>query len=58
MIGAAKHGTAQQAMAPDVTPWNDHPVWTRLSDYSIGPQGAALGFVDRLARENACLFGI
>lgn len=30
----------------------DHPVWNRLSFYTIGPEDAALPFVDRLAREN------
>ncbi len=30
----------------------DHPVWTALSHYSIGPEDAALPFVERLAREN------
>lgn len=30
----------------------DHPVWRRLSCYSIGPEGAALTFAQRLAREN------
>ncbi len=29
-----------------------HPVWQRLSCYSIGPNDAALSFADRLAREN------
>lgn len=29
-----------------------HPVWLALSHYSIGPEGAALSFADRLAREN------
>ena len=29
-----------------------HPVWLALSPYSIGPEGAALSFADRLAREN------
>lgn len=30
----------------------DHPVWTALSHYSIGPDDAALSFAQRLAREN------
>lgn len=30
----------------------DHPVWTALSHYSIGPEDAELGFTARLAREN------
>ncbi|MBY0520890.1 MAG: hypothetical protein K2P79_10755 [Sphingomonas sp.] len=30
----------------------DHPVWHRLSCYSIGPDDAALSFAVRLAREN------
>ena len=30
----------------------DHPVWHRLSHYTIGPEDAALGFAARLAREN------
>jgi hypothetical protein len=30
----------------------DHPVWTALSHYSIGPEDAALPFAERLAREN------
>ncbi len=30
----------------------DHPVWNRLSHYSIGREDAALSFVERLAREN------
>lgn len=30
----------------------DHPVWTALSRYSIGPENAALPFSTRLAREN------
>lgn len=30
----------------------DHPVWTALSHYSIGPEDAALSFAERLAREN------
>lgn len=30
----------------------DHPVWQALSHYIIGPQDAAFGFADRLAREN------
>lgn len=29
-----------------------HPVWQRLSFYSIGPDDAALTFAERLAREN------
>ncbi|MCW3848315.1 hypothetical protein OF829_13800 [Sphingomonas sp. LB-2] len=29
-----------------------HPVWLALSDYSIGPEDAALSFAERLAREN------
>lgn len=30
----------------------DHPVWRRLAAYSIGPDDAAFGFAERLAREN------
>lgn len=30
----------------------DHPVWVALSQYSIGPDDAALSFPQRLAREN------
>lgn len=30
----------------------DHPVWSALSSYIIGPDDAALGFTRRLAREN------
>ncbi len=30
----------------------DHPVWTALSHYIVGPETAALPFVERLAREN------
>jgi hypothetical protein len=30
----------------------DHPVWIALSHYNIGPDGAALTFARRLAREN------
>lgn len=30
----------------------DHPVWTALSRYEIGPANAALSFATRLAREN------
>jgi len=30
----------------------EHPVWARLSNYSIGPADTALSFRDRLAREN------
>jgi hypothetical protein len=30
----------------------DHPVWTKLADYCVGPPDASLSFVDRLAREN------
>ncbi|ATY31751.1 glycine-rich domain-containing protein [Sphingomonas psychrotolerans] len=30
----------------------DHPVWNSLSHYDFGPDGAALPFVGRLAREN------
>ena len=29
-----------------------HPVWLALSSYSIGPDDVALGFAQRLAREN------
>lgn len=29
-----------------------HPVWLALSEYSIGPEDAALSFAARLAREN------
>jgi hypothetical protein len=32
--------------------FHEHPIWVALSDYSIGPDDAALGFADRLAREN------
>ncbi len=37
--------------APSASPV-DHPVWQRLSHYSIGPDDAALSFAARLAREN------
>lgn len=37
---------------PRSTSPTDHPVWQRLSGYSIGPDDAALPFGDRLAREN------
>lgn len=39
---------------PDLSfaPPIDHPVWRRLSCYSIGPEDAAFGFAARLAREN------
>lgn len=30
----------------------DHPVWTALFHYNIGPEDAALSFAQRLAREN------
>ena len=30
----------------------EHPLWVALSQYRIGPDGAALSFEDRLAREN------
>jgi hypothetical protein len=30
----------------------DHPVWTALSLYRIGPEDAELSFTERLAREN------
>ncbi len=30
----------------------DHPIWQALNHYEIGPEGAALSFVARLAREN------
>lgn len=30
----------------------DHPVWQRLSRYTIGPADAALPFAERLARDN------
>lgn len=30
----------------------DHPVWTALSHYTIGPDDAELSFAERLAREN------
>jgi hypothetical protein len=33
-------------------PHSSHPVWLRLSHYSIGPDDAALSFTGRLAREN------
>lgn len=32
--------------------YREHPIWVAISDYSIGPDGAALGFADRLARDN------
>src|SRR5688572_7963740 len=35
-----------------VAAYQDHPIWVALSHYSIGSQGAALTFSDRLAREN------
>lgn len=30
----------------------DHPLWPALSVYEVGPEGAALSFAARLAREN------
>jgi hypothetical protein len=30
----------------------DHPIWSALSRYTIGPEDAALSFAERLAREN------
>ena len=30
----------------------DHPLWSKISCYSIGPADAAFGFAQRLAREN------
>lgn len=33
-------------------PFVRHPTWAALSRYIIGPEGAAFGFADRLAREN------
>ncbi|WP_404339725.1 glycine-rich domain-containing protein [Sphingomonas sp. MMS12-HWE2-04] len=30
----------------------DHPIWSALFHYTIGPQDAALPFAERLAREN------
>lgn len=30
----------------------DHPLWVAISDYEIGPPGAAMPFAARLAREN------
>ncbi len=30
----------------------DHPVWEKLSRYTVGPEDAALSFTQRLAREN------
>lgn len=33
-------------------PLADHPVWKALSHYIVGPENAALPFVERLAREN------
>jgi hypothetical protein len=30
----------------------DHPVWHSLSCYTVGPEGAALSFMTRLAQEN------
>lgn len=38
----------------DVMPvsYPGHPVWIALSRYTIGPDDAALGFAQRLAREN------
>ena len=32
--------------------WPDHPVWQRLTVFTIGPEDAALSFAQRLAREN------
>lgn len=32
--------------------WPDHPVWQRLTAFTIGPDHAALSFAQRLAREN------
>ena len=40
-----------KALGPSRTP-ADHPVWNRLSRYIIGPEDAALPFVERLARDN------
>lgn len=37
--------------APDA-PANETELWQRLSAYAIGPEGASLGFAQRLAREN------
>ena len=33
-------------------PLTDYPVWTKLANYTVGPESASLNFVDRLAREN------
>ena len=30
----------------------EDPLWIAIRDYRVGPEGAALGFADRLAREN------
>lgn len=30
----------------------DHPLWSKISRYTIGPDGAAFSFAARLAREN------
>lgn len=30
----------------------EHPLWTQLRDYRVGPADAALSFEARLAREN------
>jgi hypothetical protein len=43
--------------ADPVPPAPDHPVWLALRHYTVGPDDAALGFVDRLARENGWSHG-
>lgn len=35
-----------------ITPYQDNPCWVALLAYTIGPDDAALSFVQRLAREN------
>ena len=37
---------------PPLAVHRDHPLWVALSQYRIGPAGAAFGFEQRLAREN------
>jgi hypothetical protein len=37
---------------PPLALHRDHPLWVSLSQYRIGPADAALGFEQRLAREN------
>jgi hypothetical protein len=37
---------------PSSPPSPDHPVWLALSRYTVGPEDAALTFVERLANDN------